>query len=113
MVANLINSNGRAVANQFVITNFDNNGNVESIQFQSYNSLICDIRLNCGMGYDAHIVLGRDYDYSRTTMKHLIGFLGQFACTKEITCIADLRKAIDKGYFKNESVRYSFDETMY
>lgn len=112
MVSNLINSNGRAVANQFVITNFKKDGNIESVQFQSYDSLVCEIRPNCGMGYDAHIVLGRDFDYSRTTMKHLIGFLSKYPCTKEITCIADLRKAINKGYFKNESIRYSYDETM-
>lgn len=110
-IANLINKNGRAVANQFVISNIEN-GLVKSIAFQSYSSLVCEIRLGCGMGYDAHIVVGRDYDYSRTTMKHLINFLNQFPCSNDITCMADLRKAIDKGYMSNPSIRYSYDNTM-
>lgn len=56
MVANLINSKGNAVANQFIITEMKD-GVVKEINFQSYDSLVCSIRPNCGMGYDAHIVL--------------------------------------------------------
>lgn len=105
MVANLINDNGRAVANQFVIIE---NG---VVKFQSYNSLVCELR-GAGMGFDEVVVLGKNWDYSRTTMKHLCKFLrdnnlGILASSK------DIREAIDRGHARyNESIAVWVDESM-
>lgn len=106
IVTNLINSNGRAVANQFVIV--ENNG---CIAFQSYSSRVCEIR-GKGMGYDNIIVFGRDWDYSRTTMKHLVSFLKQNG-----VCVLgsskDIREAMDRGHAKyDESIAVWLDKTM-
>jgi len=105
-VRNLINTNGNATVNQFVITD---NG---EISFQSYDSLVCQIRKG-GMGFDKVVVFGRDWDYSRTTMKHLNKFLydnglGNLAGAK------DIRDAIDRGYMRtNQSVAVIYDKTMH
>lgn len=90
MVSNLINSNGRAVANQFIISELG------SISFQSYNSLVCKIE-------NEKVTLGRDYDYSRTTMKHLLTFLRDAG--RRVYSIADVRKKIKDG-------EWVYDETM-
>lgn len=105
MVANLINDNGRAVANQFVVVE---NG---TIAFQSYASRVCELR-GKGMGYEQVVVLGRDWNYSRTTMKHLCKFLrdnnlGHMASAK------DIREAIDRGHARHdEAVAVWVDKTM-
>lgn len=105
MVANLINDNGRAVANQFVIVE---NGKVA---FQSYASRVCEIR-GKGMGYDNVVVLGRDWDYSRTTMKHLVSFLRQNNLGV-LGSARDIREAIDRGHARHdESIAVWVDETM-
>lgn len=104
MVANLINNNGRAVANQFVIVDG------KDINFQSYNSLVCSIR-NGGMGFEKVIVFGRDWDYSRTTTKHLVSFLRQNNIALNNT--SDIRRALNKGYIiGHEEIAVWFDETM-
>ena len=104
MVANLINDNGRAVANQFVIVEGSD------INFQSYNSLVCSIRKG-GMGFNKVIVFGCDWDYSRTTMKHLVSFLKQNRIN--LNSASEIRKAIDKGYIVgNEDIAVWYDETM-
>lgn len=63
-VQNLINANGNANANQFVI----NDGN--KIYFQSYDSIVCKIE-------NGKVTLGKDWNYSTTTSKHLYTFLKQ------------------------------------
>lgn len=63
-VQNLINANGNANANQFVI----NDGN--KIYFQSYDSIVCKIE-------NGKVELGKDWNYSNTTSKHLYTFLKQ------------------------------------
>ena len=65
MVANLINDRGNAVRNQFIITE----GNTTA--FQSYDSRVCEIVKRYGMGFDALVRFGRDWNYSQTTAKHL------------------------------------------
>lgn len=93
-VRNLINGNGRAVANQFVIED----GN--TFYFQSYDSLVAK--------RDGRVfTLGRDFDYSRTTSKHLHTFMEEYApgilyrIQQEIPSYKSfsdmLRKAIKKG----------------
>lgn len=110
---NLINTRGNKVTNQFVITQFDNNGLVKQITFQSYNSIVCEIVPNCGMGYDCLIRFGRDYDYSNTTMKHLKKFLSDYPVTRELQGVADVRRAIEKGHLRDEAIAVIFDSTLY
>ena len=93
-VRNLINGNGRAVANQFIIEDGNN------IYFQSYNSLVAK-------NEDGIFTLGCDFDYSRTTSKHLHTFMEDYApgilyrIQQEIPSYKSfsdmLRKAIKKG----------------
>ena len=105
MVSQLINDNGRAVANQFVIVE---NGKVA---FQSYASRVCEIR-GKGMGYDNVVVLGKDWDYSRTTMKHLVSFLRQNKLGV-LGSAKDIREAIDRGHARyDEAIAVWVDETM-
>lgn len=93
-VWNLINANGRTVANQLVIED----GN--KIYFQSYDSLVAKIEGKV-------FTLGREFDYSRTTSKHLHTFMEEYALgilyriQQEIPSYKSfsdmLRKAIKKG----------------
>ena len=70
-VRNMISArSGRKVANQFIIE--DNT----RVVFQSYDSTIAIIdRTKKGA---ESLTLGRDWDYSVTTMKYLYQFLNQF-----------------------------------
>lgn len=71
-VKNIINDSGRAVANQFVISEW-HNGSMVKATFQSYDSIICVMDFS---GDDTEIVLDQQYwDYSRTTLKYLERFL--------------------------------------
>lgn len=89
-VRNLINANGYAVANQFEI--YDNG----KVYFQSYESLIAEVEIG------GSVVLGRHWDYSRTTMKHLNAFLREHAyftfesVDYEVNA-KNIRKLIDNG----------------
>ena len=110
MVSQLINSKGNPTLNQFIISNG------ETIGFQSYNSLVCEIR-GRGMGFDNNIVLGRDYDYSRTTMKYLVQFLEQNGFT-DLDSIKAVRDAIEHtekyGHVElnGQQCAVWYDETM-
>lgn len=65
-VYNLEGKSGRAVANQFVIK--DDNRKV----FQSYDSTIVECEDN---ETGCYVMIGRDWDYSRTTIKYFKMFL--------------------------------------
>ena len=68
-VRNITNTNGNTVANQFEIVDVDN-----ATFFQSYNSIIAEVRDS-----DGQVTLDEYYwDYSRTTMRHLYNFLKQW-----------------------------------
>ena len=96
-VSNLINDNGNKVANQFRIATD------KGVYFQSYESVICFVP----NGWKKPI-LSKDWNYSRTTLKHLKSFLSkelkglsscgisfnQFITKKEI------EKLIEKGAFR-------------
>ena len=84
VVTQLINSKGNAVKNQFVI--FDN-GN---IYFKSYNSTIAKITLN------KNLILGKHWNYSNTTLKHLYEFLRQNNMP-ELASKQALKNLIDKN----------------
>ena len=92
---------GHAMANQFTVTHDG------STYFQSYNSLCAK--------YDGHsLTLGRDWDYSVTTMKYLHQWM-QKACYflwKDIMAMGgksgadSLRRAIEAGVVQyDESMR--------
>ena len=110
MIANLINDRGNAVKNQFVITGEENDKKV--VTFQSYDSRICDIVYNCGMGFDALVRFGRDWNYSQTTTKHLYSFLRQ----NNLEILASkqaIEEAIERGYARlNQSIAVMYDESM-
>jgi ArsR family metal-binding transcriptional regulator len=83
-VSNIINNNGNTVANQFVIRDRNN------LTFQSYTSIIFIF------DYDAQtITFGRNWDYSRTTMKHLQTALNEIGITRQNS--KSIYKSINSG----------------
>lgn len=104
-ISNLVNERGNKVANQFVIENEN------SITFQSYNSTVCEIR-PASMGFEKVVVFGKDWDYSRTTMKNLGSFLKQNNL-EFLAGAKNIREAIGRGYARyNESIAVWLDETL-
>lgn len=83
MVQQLINDNGNPSANQFIIKT------KKATYFQSYDSVVC--RLD-----GINIILSMNWDYSKTTMKHLYMFLRQYGYYT-ISSAKDIRKAIKDG----------------
>lgn len=71
--------------NQFIMEN------EKEIIFQSYDSIIAIVNKKSGV-----IVLGRDWDYSKTTMKHLYLFIDN-----EITYNENLKELFDTKYSNN------------
>ena len=86
-VEQLINTNGNPNANQFII--YDGDKTI----FQSYNSIVCEIKRVEGSKV---VKFGSDWDYSRTTMKHLNTFLSDNGFA-HLTGANTIRKAIKKG----------------
>lgn len=71
---------------------------------QSYNSLVVKI------SYDGnHIVLGRDWDYSTTTSKHVYQFLEEYA-NLSFYGVSNKRAYVNK-LIKEGKIEY--DESMY
>lgn len=104
-VQSLINSNGNAVANQFVITDGTD------INFQSYDSMVVSIRKG-GLGFDRVVVFGRDWDYSRTTMRHVANFLRTYGLDV-LASAKDIREALERGHARyDESIAVLYDETL-
>lgn len=82
-VKNIISSSGNAVSNQFII---EDSGNV---YYQSYNSLIAR--------WDGvELLLGKDWDYSVTTLKYLYIWLEDYCWQiwRQIKTSGNKRKAI-------------------
>lgn len=106
-VSNLINEKGNVTKNQFIIKNNDTN----TVIFQSYNSMVCEIRPS-SMGFGKEVVFGEDWSYSRTTMKHLNNFLRQNNL-EFLAGAKNIREALERGYAKyNESIAVWLDETL-
>ena len=104
-IDNLVNEKGNRVANQFIIKN----GNI--VAFQSYDSMVCEIR-PASMGFEKVVVLGKDWDYSRTTTKHLGNFLRQNNL-EFLAGAKNIREALERGYARhNEAVAVWLDETL-
>ena len=94
-VSNLTNTKGNTTPNQFVKTIWDEKNNVEAIIFQSYKSDICKIDTKAQV-----ILFGSDWDYSKTTMKHLKKFLSDYPITEGLYNLKDLRKREAEGVTK-------------
>ena len=104
-ISNLINERGNKATNQFVIKN----GNI--VAFQSYDSVVCEIR-PAGMGFEKVVVLGKDWNYSRTTTKHLGNFLKQNNL-EYLAGAKNIREALERGYARyNQAIAVWLDETL-
>ena len=105
-VENIINNNGNVVPNQFII--YEDNGD---ITFQSYDSIICQIR-DGALGYDKVVVFGSDWDYSTTTNK----YRNQFLMGNGLSILAttrDIKEALERGHArKDEAIAVFLDTTM-
>ena len=80
-VSNLINDNGNAASNQFIIRT------PKAIYFQSYQSVVAKIDKN------SNLILSENWDYSNTTRKHLYIFLRMYGY-RELCSSKDMRQAI-------------------
>ena len=104
-IENLVNEKGNRVANQFVIVNGS------TVAFQSYDSMVCEIR-PASMGFEKVVVLGKDWDYSRTTMKHLGNFLKQNNL-EYLAGAKNIREALERGYARyNQEIAVWLDKTL-
>ena len=105
-VENIISNNGNVIPNQFII--YEDNGD---ITFQSYDSIICQIR-NGALGYDKVIVFGSDWDYSTTTSK----YRNKFLMDNDLSILAstrDIKEALERGHArKDEAIAVFLDTTM-
>ena len=105
-VENIINNNGNAVPNQFII--YEDNGD---ITFQSYDSIICQIR-DGALGYDRVVVFGSDWNYSTTTRKYINKFLMDNGLSILATT-KDIKEALERGHArKDEAIAVFLDTTM-
>jgi len=84
-VRNIINKNGNAVPNQFIIK-----GGEYYATFQSYDSTVA---IFSGHGLE----LGKNWDYSNTTMRHLYNFFQEYQIPLHNS--KEVRKAIKDGFF--------------
>lgn len=81
-------------------------------QLYSYKSHVCDIA-KCGhMGFDGLIRFGRDWNYSKTTKKHINQFLNTYGCGT-----FDIPKSIERGFVYGKTVYCQniaviYDKTM-
>ena len=105
-VENIISNNGNVIPNQFVI--YEDNGD---ITFQSYDSIICQIREGA-LGYDKVVVFGSDWDYSTTTSK----YRNKFLMDNDLSILAstrDIKEALERGHArKDEAIAVFLDPTM-
>lgn len=105
-VENIISNNGNVIPNQFII--YEDNGD---ITFQSYDSIICQIR-NGALGYDRIVVFGSDWDYSTTTSK----YRNKFLMDNDLSVLAttrDIKEALERGHArKDEAIAVFLDTTM-
>ena len=80
-VCNLINNNGNAVPNHFIIYT------PKATYFQSYQSVVAKIDKN------SNLILSENWDYSNTTRKHLYIFLRMYRY-RYLCSAKDMRNAI-------------------
>jgi len=78
-ITQLLNENDNPVANHFVISK-----KAGTDYLQSYDSIVCKV-VEGGT-----TTFGTDWDYSRTTLRHLKGFIGGNKTTKELQHLVDV-----------------------
>jgi len=78
-ITQLLNENDDPVANHFVISK-----KAGTDYLQSYDSIVCKV-VEGGT-----TTFGTDWDYSRTTLRHLKGFIGGNKTTKELQHLVDV-----------------------
>lgn len=84
--------------NAYIIHNFD----TEKIYLQSYNSTVAVID-----GETDIVTLGRHWDYSPTTIKHVLNFLEQYAPSLPFqTYTAKTKKRIIEKLIENKHLLY-------
>jgi hypothetical protein len=81
-VSNIINDNGNAASNQFIINT------PKATYFQSYDSVVAKIDEKRG-----NLILSDNWDYSNTTRKHLYIFLRMHGFC-HLCSAKDMRNAI-------------------
>ena len=96
-VANITNSRGRKVPNQFIISDGD------VYTFQSYNSVVAVVDFD-----NSTITLGGDWNYSTTTARHRNKFFSTLGLD-ELTNTASVRAAIKDGVVAGYKVIYKED----
>ena len=105
-VENIINNNGNVVPNQFII--YEDNGD---ITFQSYDSIICQIR-DGALEYEKVVVFGSNWNYSTTTGK----YRNKFLMDNDLSILAttrDIKEALERGHArKDEAIAVFLDTTM-
>ena len=105
-VENIVSNNGNVIPNQFII--YEDNGD---ITFQSYDSIICQIR-DGALGYEKVVVFGSDWNYSTTTIK----YRNQFLMDNDLSILAttkDIKEALERGHArKDEAIAVFLDTTM-
>ena len=105
-VENIISNNGNVIPNQFII--YEDNGD---ITFQSYDSIICQIR-DGALGYEKVIVFGSNWNYSTTTGK----YRNKFLMDNDLSILAttkDIKEALERGHArKDEAIAVFLDTTM-
>lgn len=105
-VENIISNNGNVIPNQFII--YEDNGD---ITFQSYDSIICQIR-GGALGYDNVVVFGSNWDYNTTTGKYRNKFLVDNGLSILATT-KDVQEALERGHArKDEAIAVFLDSTM-
>ncbi len=106
-ISNMVSNNGNKVANQFVL--HESNGD---ISLQSYDSLVCQIRKG-GLGFNRVVCFGRDWGYSRITMKYVNKFLTDNGLDVLVGA-KNIREGIERGHARyDEAIAVLFDPTMY
>ena len=103
---NIISNNGNVIPNQFII--YEDNGD---ITFQSYDSIICQIR-DGALGYEKVVVFGSNWNYSTTTDK----YRNKFLMDNDLSILAttkDIKEALERGHArKDEAIAVFLDTTM-
>lgn len=94
-------------SNQFHLYERKEDCNIDCLQ--SYNSLVVKIETN-NKNYKKTIVLGRDWDYSKTTSAHVYQFLEQYGGIYIPYNETNKRKYIQKLIDNGEIV---YDENMF
>lgn len=108
-VSQFINAKGNPVKQHFIITDSENGKG--KIAFQSYDSVICEIVSDPGMGFDKLVRFGKDWNYSNTTTHNRNDFMNQIG----LVCLNSskaIETAIKTGYAKDQAVAVMLDTTL-